>query len=239
MRCATRFRFYTSNFCFCVPAPLRPTAPTQDGQSFGVQRPVLIGEIGIAFDYEGSASTASQRVPAYGPGGDFHQQTLALDVSLRALEENLLSFTLWNYTPDNTNARGDLWNDEDLSVYSNDQRSSLYYPNPNSVHAGGRALPALVRPHLRKVCGVPLRSSFDPFDPSRRFEAVFDSTAFSRHGGGGGGGGDGDGGSSAVAPTVLFLPRFQYPESLALGGSARLGVTVEVRNKIVVGCVCV
>jgi len=24
-------------------------------------------------------------------------------------------YTLWNYTPDNTNLHGDLWNDEDLS----------------------------------------------------------------------------------------------------------------------------
>jgi len=29
----------------------------------------------------------------------------------------LLSFTLWNYTPQNSNARGDDWNDEDLSLW--------------------------------------------------------------------------------------------------------------------------
>ena len=63
-------------------------------------------------------------MPSY-ETGDFRKQTLALDYSLTALEENLLSFTLWNYTPENNNIRGDKWNDEDLSIFSNDQVALL------------------------------------------------------------------------------------------------------------------
>ena len=39
---------------------------------------------------------------------------------MTALEENFASFTLWNYTADNTNTHGDQWNDEDLSLFSRD-----------------------------------------------------------------------------------------------------------------------
>ena len=37
--------------------------------------------------------------------GDFTRQAQALDYNLRALDDQLLSYTLWNYTPDNSNAR--------------------------------------------------------------------------------------------------------------------------------------
>ena len=64
--------------------------------------PVLIGEFGIPFDmYQKRA----YRTRNYG------SQQAALDRTFRAFEANLLSGTLWNYTADNTNARGDKWND--------------------------------------------------------------------------------------------------------------------------------
>lgn len=65
--------------------------------------------------------------------GDFRKQTLALDESLQALEYNFLSFTLWNYTPQNTNADGDLWNNEDLSLFSKDQISMYVLPQLDAV----------------------------------------------------------------------------------------------------------
>ena len=139
---------------------------------------MLIGEIGVAFDYERKATPTGSSVPAY-QTGDFGKQTLAVESSVQALEANLLSFTWWNYTPQNTNDRGDLWNMEDLSIFSNDQRRSpLFFPEPTSIHAGGRALPAIVRPYARKVCGIPLRAKFAPFSDDRRFELEFDSAAF-------------------------------------------------------------
>jgi len=144
--------------------------------------------------------------------GDFRRQILALEYSLSSLDKNLLPFTLWNYAPENTNERGDLWNDEDLSVFSRDQIDM--YPNAKSIHAGGRALPALVRPYAKKVSGVPLRCEFRPFASDRRFEFEFNSNAF-------------DSSKQASKPTQLFLPLFQYPGALR-SSNRTLGVAVEV-----------
>ena len=88
--------------------------------------PTLIGEFGIPFDLDDKEAYHS---------GDFSKQEQALERSFRAVEDNLLSCTLWNYTPDNTNSRGDLWNDEDFSIFCRDQQV-----NPGDLNSGGRAL---------------------------------------------------------------------------------------------------
>ncbi len=75
--------------------------------------PTLIGETGIPFDLDEKLAYRT---------GDFRNQARALDRSLQAVEANQLSATLWDYTSDNTNARGDQWNDEDFSVFSRDQQ---------------------------------------------------------------------------------------------------------------------
>jgi len=67
--------------------------------------PTLIGEFGIPYDMKNKRAYRT---------GDFSLQVRAMDAGFRAMEANLLSCTLWNYTADNTNQRGDLWNDEDL-----------------------------------------------------------------------------------------------------------------------------
>ena len=101
----------------------------------------------------------------------------------------MLNYTLWNYTADNTNARGDLWNDEDLSIFSRDQRT-----DPGDINSGGRALEAVVRPYASKTAGEPLKMSFDI--RRRRFDFEF------RH-------------DPAVdAPTEIFVPNFQYPHGI-------------------------
>jgi hypothetical protein len=138
--------------------------------------PTLIGEFGVAFDLGGGRAFRD---------GDFGTQVKAMDRSLRALDDALLSGTLWNYTADNTNAHGDLWNGEDLSIFSRDQQK-----DPRDVHSGGRALEAVVRPYARAVAGEPLRMGFDR--RRRVFELVF------RH-------------DAAIdAPTEIFVPDFQY-----------------------------
>ena len=74
--------------------------------------PTIIGELGIPFDFnEGDAYRT----------GDFRLQISAMDTTLQALDKALLSATLWNYTPDNSNKYGDGWNGEDLSIFSPDQ----------------------------------------------------------------------------------------------------------------------
>ncbi len=140
--------------------------------------PTLVGEVGIPFDM---ADKKAYRT------GDFSLQARALDATMQALEANLASFTLWNYTADNTNERGDLWNGEDLSIFSRDQQTGS-----GSIHDGGRALDAAVRPYARKVAGKPLRMSFDM--RRRRFEFEFEHD------------------ETIAAPTELYVPNYQYPD---------------------------
>ena len=144
--------------------------------------PTLIGEVGIPFDME--------RKRAYRTG-DFSRQTQAMDATMRALERNLVSFTLWNYNPVNTNLRGDLWNDEDLSIFSRDQQQASRRGSAHRIDAGGRALKAVVRPHARKIAGKPLHMGFDM--RRRRFRLRF------RHD------------PTVTAPTEIYVPAYQYP----------------------------
>lgn len=141
------------------------------------QAPTLIGEFGLPFDLK--------KKQAYRTGS-YAAHVRALDSYFAAMDANLLSWTLWNYTPDNTNARGDQWNDEDASIFSRDQQT-----NPQDINAGGRALEAVVRPYARAIAGEPLKMSFDR--KSRTFEFEF------RHN------------SGITAPTEIFVPNYQYP----------------------------
>jgi len=143
--------------------------------------PTLIGEFGLPFDLDDKLAYTT---------GDFSSQVQALDAYYAAMDANLLHCTIWNYTADNTNERGDKWNDEDLSIFSRDQQK-----DPADVHSGGRGLEAIVRPYARKVAGQPLRMHFRSVRdlPTRTFEFEF------RH-------------DPAVrAPTVIFVPNYQYP----------------------------
>ena len=139
--------------------------------------PTLIGEVGIPFDMQNKRAFRT---------GDFSMQIQAFDATMTALEKNFASFTLWNYTADNTNAHGDQWNDEDLSLFSRDQMTGS-----GSVYDGGRALQAALRPYPTKVAGEPVNLAFDmrkkTFEFSYRHAAEID------------------------APTEIFIPTYQYP----------------------------
>jgi hypothetical protein len=139
--------------------------------------PTLVGEFGIPFDLGARRAYRT---------GDFSQQTQAMDTTFQALEANLLSGTLWNYTADNDNRWGDQWNDEDLSIFSRDQQS-----DPGDLNSGGRALEAVVRPYACQVAGEPLEMAFDL--KRRTFEFIF------RHD------------PAVEAPTEIFVPNFQFP----------------------------
>lgn len=144
--------------------------------------PTLVGEFGIAYDL--------QKKKAYRTG-DFRPQVQAINRSFRAMEDNLMNCTLWNYTSDNSNLRGDQWNDEDLSIFSRDQQH-----DPSDINSGGRALAAVVRPYAAATAGEPLLMSFD----IRRREFIFEF----RHD------------ASVAAPTEFFVPRSQYPNGYAV-----------------------
>lgn len=139
--------------------------------------PVVVGEFGISFDMHHKQAYKT---------GNFTQQEHALQRSFRAMEDALVSYTLWNYTPDNSNEHGDQWNDEDLSIYSPDQRHQ-----PEDIHSGGRALRAILRPYPQKTAGEPLQLSFD--DQNGRMEYHF------RHG------------RQVTEPTEFYIPAYQYP----------------------------
>ena len=139
--------------------------------------PTLIGEIGITYDLNDRQAYQT---------GNFSAQIRAMDRSLRAIEDNLLSCTIWNYTADNDNARGDQWNGEDLSIFSRDQQT-----DPEDINSGGRALEAVVRPYPRATAGEPLRLSFDYKSGVFLYE-------FRHH-------------PAVEAPTEIFVPDFQYP----------------------------
>jgi hypothetical protein len=138
--------------------------------------PTLVGEFGIAFDLQGKKAYRS---------GDFSQQVKALDRSYKAMDDNLLSCTIWNYTSDNTNARGDMWNDEDLSIFSHDQQTDC-----RNINSGGRALAAFTRPYARKIAGEPLHMSFDLKRAVFEFEFRHDP--------------------QVEAPTEIFVPSYHY-----------------------------
>jgi hypothetical protein len=143
--------------------------------------PTLVGEIGIPFDLDGRRAYRT---------GDFSVQARAMDRSLRAVEANLLNCTIWTYTADNNNLHGDMWNDEDFSIYSPDQRV-----DPADINSCGRALSALVRPYPIATAGTPLRLSFDY--KSKKFEYEFK--------------GRNEAGSH---PTTLYIPTFHYAGGL-------------------------
>ena len=139
--------------------------------------PTLIGEFGIPFDLQDKRAYRT---------GNFSIAVQAMDRSLRAMDDALASYAIWNYTADNTNERGDLWNDEDLSIFSRDQQV-----DPADIHSGGRGLSAVVRPYARATAGNPLRTSFDIRRRIFEFEFYHDP--------------------AIAVPTEFFIPTYQYP----------------------------
>ncbi len=153
--------------------------------------PMLIGEVGVPMDMHSKHAYRS---------GDFSKQVQALDHSLRIMEQNLVGYILWNYTPDNCHEYGDLWNGEDFSIFSPDD-VSLTQLSTNKlaqkekwqeIYSGGRALEAAIRPHAFKIAGVPTIIHFDL--KRRRFELHFTNN------------------DNVCAPSVIFVPQLHYPE---------------------------
>lgn len=149
-------------------------------------KPTLIGEFGIPFDL--AEKRAFQT-------GDFSDQKACLDRSFRAMESNLLSYTLWNYTSDNENKHGDQWNGEDLSIFSKSQRK-----DPSDINSGGRALAAAIRPYPYKVAGEPLEYFFNMEE--KEFYLKFKAD------------------KSIPSPTEIFIPSFHFKNGFEVKNSA-------------------
>jgi hypothetical protein len=138
----------------------------------------IIGETGIPFDMLGNENWDS-----------FGSQLAALDHTLRCLENNLLSFTLWNYTADNSNAEGDRWNGEDLSLFSEDQKQGLDESDPLYIYDGVRAARAAIRPYAMSMVVDPLVNTFDSETGLFTFRGVIGDTIND-------------------LPTEIFVPKF-------------------------------
>lgn len=139
--------------------------------------PTLIGEFGVPYDLDKKKSYRT---------GDFSQQEKALTLYHDLLDDLLLHSTLWNYTSDNNNQWGDLWNQEDLSIFSRDQQS-----NPEDLSSGGRAVNGFCRPYAQQTTGLPVTFFFD--SKKKRVEYVFQANV-------------------SLVETELFIPHNHFPQ---------------------------
>lgn len=128
---------------------------------------------------------------------------MALDLMYNAMDTLLLNSTQWNYTAHNRNDLkvGDCWNQEDLSIYSVDQRD-----DKDDINSGGRAMEGFVRPYPHFVQGTPTKSTFDRKKGvyTLRYRADVDIDA----------------------PTVIFVPRLQFPDGCNVKVTGGGGATV-------------
>jgi hypothetical protein len=144
-------------------------------QQFG-NVPTLLGEFGIPFDMNNARAFKT---------GNFSKQKKALNRSFEVAEKNLLNYTLWNYTADNTNDRGDQWNGEDLSVYSLSQQHTSA-----DINSGGRALEAAIRPYPKKITGKLTEYDYDY--KNKTLTLIFEAA------------------KSVDYPTEVFVPAYVY-----------------------------
>eukprot|EP00811_Abedinium_folium_P034341 NODE_722_length_2808_cov_8.302126.p1 GENE.NODE_722_length_2808_cov_8.302126~~NODE_722_length_2808_cov_8.302126.p1 ORF type:complete len:846 (+),score=182.84 NODE_722_length_2808_cov_8.302126:173-2539(+) len=151
------------------------------------QVPTIIGEIGVPMSACTPSGASDERV-----------RNDMLDRTMRALERDFASFTLWNYCPENIVSYGDQWNLEDLSVYSPLHRATLppwLDPTTAAMLAPYRCVHALIRPYVLALDGEPV---IQKFSVARK---VYDVT-FDANGG---------------AASVLFVPALHFPSFAVLG----------------------
>jgi hypothetical protein len=94
--------------------------------------PALLGEFGLAFDLNNRGGFKK---------GDYSIHEKALSMYYDAIDANLLHSTIWNYSASNTNKYGDSWNDEDLSIFSeNSERAVAGWKRPYPMAVAGKPL---------------------------------------------------------------------------------------------------
>ncbi|KAI0356759.1 glycoside hydrolase [Trametes cingulata] len=136
------------------------------------ETPVIIGECGIPMDMNKGEAFETDR---------WDWQTKMMDAMITALERSLVGFTLWNYNPDNDDHRGDDWNGENFSWFS--QKRALpsnwldHSQTSPTLDNGGRILRAVVRPYPAKTAGIPLRFEYEMNTGEFSFEWVVPENA--------------------------------------------------------------
>ena len=149
--------------------------------------PAFLGEFGICFDLR--RGRAYRRFAA----GDrssrpWRDHIKALELIYDALDSRILSGTVWNYSATNRNDPrvGDRFNQEDLSIYSQDQHRDSGDPV-----SGARAPEGWLRPFAPAVQGNPLEMIFHR--RKRRFVLRYRADP------------------KVGQPTEIFLPSVQFP----------------------------
>jgi hypothetical protein len=154
------------------------------GDTLNGGAPTLIGEFGIPFDLNDAEAYSKWSQGNHSPE-IWQAHVSALTAMYDALDTLLLSSTQWNYTTSNGNNPmvGDGWNQEDLSIWSNDQVLQDAACNPD---AGGRALEGFCRPFVHAAQGKLMSQTWDGGS------AVFDCSI--------------DIDENITAPTEIFIP---------------------------------
>ena len=98
---------------------------TQEAREYTGIHPVLFTEIGIPYDLDDRYAYKT---------GNYSAQAAAMDANHFALEgSGANGFTLWTYAGCNNHEWGDLWNGEDLSIFSVDDKALPSYLQIQSV----------------------------------------------------------------------------------------------------------
>jgi hypothetical protein len=155
--------------------------------------PTLIGEFGIPFDLK-----AGKAYRKWKSGN--HKSTIwkghirALNCMYNAMDHLFLNNTLWNYTASNENDLmiGDGWNQEDLSIYSKDQK--LPDSEVDLYGGGGRAIEGFCRPYAKASQGTPIFMNYKLSTGEFQFHWDVDI--------------------KIKEPTVIAIPKFIYPNGV-------------------------
>jgi hypothetical protein len=143
--------------------------------------PTVVGEFGTYYNFGGIEKAMAQ---------DYAVSSVVLDRYFEAYESMLLHHIMWCYSPENSAAVGEGWNNEDFSMLGPDQKP--------------RSAQAYSRPFARYLSGKPVSTHFysdfhyydpDPYQhiPYHEFVVTFKTR-------------------ETTAPTEIFVPPLQYPD---------------------------
>ncbi|KAL8833455.1 MAG: hypothetical protein Q9170_004264 [Blastenia crenularia] len=100
------------------------SAIRREGIDYMGNHPCVFTEIGIPYDMDDKYAYKT---------GDYSSQSSAMDANHFALEScGANGYALWVYTVMNNHEWGDMWNGEDLSIFSLDDKVLPLSPNPNN-----------------------------------------------------------------------------------------------------------
>jgi hypothetical protein len=165
--------------------------------------PTIIGETTLCFDLDKKKAYEEFRKD---PVAAWKTHIQTLNIYYRSLDMNLLHAFHWNYTPDNDNTWGDQWNLEDFSIFSKDQQI-----DPSNIDSGGRAIQGFCRPRFLQLAGTPHIMEFDL--KSGVFHVEFDADP------------------SVSEPSVLYIPRVQFPRGFVINTS-NANTTHDAKNQL-------